>query len=181
MMVGVLGILYFLGIKDQPGAFWGFFAMFLVLFFATGVGNASTFQMIPNIMRKEMDRLMPTADVTARLHQAEKESAAITGFTSAIAAFGAFFIPKSYGTSIDLTGGVQAALLGVLPLLCHLRRDHLPCVSSAPPRQTVHALSYSSRRPHHKPVRCSRVTASPHGGHSRVGLGCHGCSPTSMG
>src|SRR5665811_684940 len=58
MMVGVLGILYFLGIKDQPGAFWGFFAMFLVLFFATGVGNASTFQMIPNIMRKEMDRLM---------------------------------------------------------------------------------------------------------------------------
>jgi MFS transporter, NNP family, nitrate/nitrite transporter len=112
MMVGVLGILYFLGIKDQPGAFWGFFAMFLVLFFATGVGNASTFQMIPNIMRKEMDRLLPSADATARQRQAEKESAAITGFTSAIAAFGAFFIPKSYGTSIDLTGGVQAALWG---------------------------------------------------------------------
>ena len=33
-----------------------------VLFFATGVGNASTFQMIPAIMRKEMDRLMPDAD-----------------------------------------------------------------------------------------------------------------------
>jgi NNP family nitrate/nitrite transporter-like MFS transporter len=112
MMVGVLGILYFLGIKDQPGAFWGFFAMFLVLFFATGVGNASTFQMIPNIMRKEMDRLMPLADAATRQRQAEKESAAITGFTSAIAAFGAFFIPKSYGTSIDLTGGVQAALWG---------------------------------------------------------------------
>jgi NNP family nitrate/nitrite transporter-like MFS transporter len=28
----------------------------------------------------------------------------------AIAAYGAFFIPKSYGTSITLTGGVQAAL-----------------------------------------------------------------------
>ncbi len=112
MMVGVLGVLYFLGIKDQPGAFWGFFAMFLLLFFATGVGNASTFQMIPNIMRQEMDRLMPTADPPTRLRQAEKESAAITGFTSAIAAFGAFFIPKSYGTSIDFTGGVQAALWG---------------------------------------------------------------------
>jgi NNP family nitrate/nitrite transporter-like MFS transporter len=110
MMAGVLGVLYFLGIKDQPGAFWGFFAMFLVLFFAAGVGNASTFQMIPNIMRKEMDRLMPQADVSARIRQAEKESAAITGFTSAIAAFGAFFIPKSYGTSITLTGGVEAAL-----------------------------------------------------------------------
>ena len=59
MMAGVAGVLYFLGIKDQPNAFWGFFAMFLLLFFATGVGNASTFQMIPNIMRREIARLMP--------------------------------------------------------------------------------------------------------------------------
>ena len=114
MMIGVLGVLYFLAVKDQPYAFWGFFAMFLVLFFATGVGNASTFQMIPNIMRKEMDRLMPGVDVEARVREAEKESAAITGFTSAIAAFGAFFVPKSYGTSITLTGGVEAALWGFL-------------------------------------------------------------------
>ena len=61
MIAAVGGVLYFLGIKDQPGAFWGFFAMFMVLFFATGVGNASTFQMIPAIMRKEM----PTADAGA--------------------------------------------------------------------------------------------------------------------
>ena len=114
MMIGCAGVLYFLGIKDQPNAFWGFFAMFLLLFFAAGVGNASTFQMIPNIMRKEMDRLMPEADAAARVRQSEKESAAITGFTSAIAAFGAFFIPKSYGTSIGLTGGVEAALWGFL-------------------------------------------------------------------
>jgi NNP family nitrate/nitrite transporter-like MFS transporter len=112
MMAGVAGVLYFLGIKEQPGAFWGFFAMFLVLFFATGVGNASTFQMIPNIMRKEIDRLMPQAELNARIRQAEKESAAITGFTSAVAAFGAFFIPKAYGTSIEFTGGVEAALWG---------------------------------------------------------------------
>ncbi len=110
MMIGAAGVLYFLGIKDQPNAFWGFFAMFLLLFFAAGVGNASTFQMIPNIMRKEIDRLMPGADANVRIRQAEKESAAITGFTSAIAAFGAFFIPKAYGTSISLTGGVEAAL-----------------------------------------------------------------------
>ena len=55
--------------------------MFLVLFFATGVGNASTFQMIPNIMRKEIERLMPDAEPAARLRQADKEFAAITGFT----------------------------------------------------------------------------------------------------
>ena len=114
MMIGVSGVLYFIGIKEQPNAFWGFFASFLLLFFATGVGNASTFQMIPAIMRKEMGRLMPQATAEERRLQAEKESAAITGFTSAIAAFGAFFIPKGYGTSIMLTGGPEAALWSFL-------------------------------------------------------------------
>ncbi|MBA5779465.1 MFS transporter [Stappia sp. F7233] len=114
MIAAVGGVLFFLGIKEQPGAFWGFFAMFMVLFFATGVGNASTFQMIPVIMRKEVDRLMPALSPAERLRQAEKESAAIIGFTSAIAAYGAFFIPKSYGSSIAMTGGPEAALWGFL-------------------------------------------------------------------
>ena len=48
------------------------------------------------------------------MRQGDKESAAIIGFTSAIAAYGAFFIPKSYGTSIAMTGGPQAALIGFL-------------------------------------------------------------------
>ena len=55
MAIGVAGVLYFVSIGSWPG----FFAMFLVLFFVSGVGNASTFQMIPAIMRSEMDRLMP--------------------------------------------------------------------------------------------------------------------------
>ncbi|MEQ1688816.1 MAG: hypothetical protein ABL874_09610, partial [Sphingopyxis sp.] len=46
--------------------------------------------------------------------QAETESAAIIGFTSAIAAYGAFFIPKSFGSSIALTGSPMAALWGFL-------------------------------------------------------------------
>ena len=61
-----------------------------------------------------MNRLMPASDVAMRARQAEKESAAIIGFTSAIAAYGAFFIPKSYGTSISWTGGPQAALWAFL-------------------------------------------------------------------
>lgn len=114
MIAAVAGVLYFLGIKDQPGAFAGFFAMFMILFFATGVGNASTFQMIPAIMRAEMPRLEPKMNAAARSKQADMESAAIIGFTSAIAAYGAFFIPKSYGTSIGLTGGPEAALWGFM-------------------------------------------------------------------
>jgi NNP family nitrate/nitrite transporter-like MFS transporter len=114
MMAAVGGVLYFLGIREQGGAFWGFFAMFMILFFATGVGNASTFQMIPAIMRVEIARLEPGMTAAARQKQGEMESAAIIGFTSAIAAYGAFFIPKSYGTSISLTGGPEMALWGFM-------------------------------------------------------------------
>ena len=114
MIAAVAGVLYFLGIKDEPGAFWGFFAMFMVLFFATGVGNASTFQMIPAIMRKEVARLEPGLAPAALTRQSDKESAAIIGFTSAIAAFGAFFIPKAYGSSIAASGGPELALFGFM-------------------------------------------------------------------
>lgn len=114
MVVAVAGVLYFIGIKEQPGAFWGFFSMFILLFFATGIGNASTFQMIPVIMGREIPRLMPDLSGSDQSRQIDKESAAIIGFTSAIAAYGAFFIPKSYGTSISLTGGPEAALWGFL-------------------------------------------------------------------
>ena len=114
MVFAVLGVLFFIGIKDQPDAFWGFFAMFILLFFATGVGNASTFQMIPVIMGREIRRLLPELSEENRTRQVEKESAAIIGFTSAIAAYGAFFIPKAYGTSISISGSPEAALWGFL-------------------------------------------------------------------
>ena len=106
MMIGVAGVLYFL----KTGSFLGFFAMFMLLFMATGVGNASTFQMIPAIMRQEVPRLEPDLKGAESVRQAEKEGAAIIGFSSAIGAYGGFFIPKAYGTSIALTGGVSFAL-----------------------------------------------------------------------
>ena len=114
MIVAVAGVLQFLPLGDNTGHFWGFFACFMVLFFLTGVGNASTFQMIPSIMRQEIPRLMPNTDKTTLLKQSELESSAIIAFTSAIAAYGAFFIPKAYGTSIALTGGPAGALWGFM-------------------------------------------------------------------
>ncbi len=114
MIVAVAGVLFFLSIRETPGAFWGFLGMFLLLFFATGVGNASTFQMIPNIMGREIPRLMPALGTQEARRQAERESAAIIAFTSAIAAYGAFFIPKAYGTSIAMSGGPSVALWGFL-------------------------------------------------------------------
>ncbi len=44
------------------------------------------------------------------MRDANKEAAAVLGFSSAIGAYGGFFIPKSYGTSIAMTGGTEAAL-----------------------------------------------------------------------
>jgi NNP family nitrate/nitrite transporter-like MFS transporter len=114
MSLGTLGLLYALSMKGNPSAFPVFFASFLFLFAASGVGNASTFQMIPAIMRKEVARLEPGLHGMELVQQSEKESAAIIGFTSAMAAFGAFFIPKSFGSSIAITGGAEFALYGFL-------------------------------------------------------------------
>ncbi|HSG36401.1 MAG TPA: NarK family nitrate/nitrite MFS transporter [Paracoccaceae bacterium] len=115
MIISVWGVLQFLpSAADADGNFWGFFACFMALFFLTGVGNASTFQMIPSIMKKELPRLMKGTDAALIQKAIERESAAIIAFTSAIAAYGAFFIPKFYGTSISMTGAPNAALWGFL-------------------------------------------------------------------
>jgi NNP family nitrate/nitrite transporter-like MFS transporter len=91
-----------------------FLGAFIFMFLVTGVGNASTLQMIPNISRLEVPRLMPQLAAAQATRQAEKESAAIIGFTSAIAAYGAFFIPRSFGSAIAATGSPLPALLGFL-------------------------------------------------------------------
>ena len=96
------------------GSFAGFFGTVLLLFFASGIGNASTFQMVPIIMAREIDRKEPGLNPDARRHMADRESAAIIGFTSAIAAYGAFYIPRAYGTSIESTGTANAALWAFL-------------------------------------------------------------------
>ena len=120
MIVAVGGVLSFLPGEDSSGSFAGFFVCFMLLFLLTGIGNASTFQMIPTIVRQEVSRLLPDLDASASRMQSERESAAIIAFTSAIAAYGAFFIPKAYGTSIGLTGGPEAALwlFGMFYAIC---------------------------------------------------------------
>lgn len=106
MTLAAFGVIF----AVQAGSWPMFFGLFLLIFFCTGVGNASTFQMVPCIMRSEVKRLMPELQGEASTRQAEKESAAIIGFTSAIGAYGAFFIPKAFGTSIAMTGTPVAAL-----------------------------------------------------------------------
>jgi NNP family nitrate/nitrite transporter-like MFS transporter len=117
MILGVVAVLYFLPHDGSGGNFTGFLAAFMVLFATTGIGNGSTFRMIPVIFLTDRKRVAagkgPEAQEQA-VKDANKEAAAVIGFTSAIAAYGAFFIPKSYGTSISMTGGPQAALYGFI-------------------------------------------------------------------
>jgi MFS transporter, NNP family, nitrate/nitrite transporter len=113
MIAAVVGVIFFLPHAGTSGNFWGFFWMFMMLFAGTGVGNASTFRMIPVIFLTERQRAAAGKGAPAQaqaIPEANKEAAAVLGFSSAVAAYGAFFIPKSYGTSIALTGGPEAAL-----------------------------------------------------------------------
>lgn len=72
--------------------FYPFLVTFVVLFATTGIGNGSTFRMIPIIFSKE-------------------QAGPVLGWTSAIAAYGAYFIPKIFATQIK-AGTPEYALYG---------------------------------------------------------------------
>ncbi|HEX3861963.1 MAG TPA: NarK family nitrate/nitrite MFS transporter [Stellaceae bacterium] len=113
MGVATIGVMYYVDIKSFPG----FLAMFLVLFVTTGIGNGSTFRMIPSIFREEKLREVKGVGEVARaaaLKIASRESAAVIGFTSAVGACGGYLIPRGFGASIAATGGPYLALEGFL-------------------------------------------------------------------
>jgi len=108
MAAATLGVMYYIEIKSFPG----FLAMFLVLFVATGIGNGSTYRMIPSIFRQQKLRgagPSPAAKAAA-LQSASVESAAALGFIGAVGACGGYLIPRGFGASIAATGGPQLAL-----------------------------------------------------------------------
>ncbi len=89
MIFAVFLVLFFLSETNKN--FTGFLFSFILLFITTGIANGSVFQMIPMIF-------IP------------KESAIVLGFSSAIGAYGAYLIPKTFGLSIKNTGGIELAL-----------------------------------------------------------------------
>jgi MFS transporter, NNP family, nitrate/nitrite transporter len=109
MAAATIGVMYFVNIKE----FAGFLAMFLILFVATGIGNGSTYRMIPSIFREEKLREAKGSAEAARalaVKAAAVESAAALGFIGAIGACGGYLIPRGFGASIAATGGPHLAL-----------------------------------------------------------------------
>ncbi|WP_034292978.1 NarK family nitrate/nitrite MFS transporter [Herbaspirillum sp. RV1423] len=106
IVAGILPALH----QHQFGIFLG---AFIGMFILTGIGNGSTFCMIPLIFQTERERAVAgqgePALKQARM-DAAKESAAVLGFSGAIGAYGGFFIPQSFGTSIKITGAPDFAL-----------------------------------------------------------------------
>ncbi len=122
------------------GSFPGFLAMFLLLFLTSGVGNGSTFRMIPVMFLTFHERLARDRGAEGQAQarkDAAKEGAAVIGFSSAVAAYGAFFIPRAFGVSMKATGTPAGAFVGFIAvyLTCILvtwwvyarRRAEMPC------------------------------------------------------
>ncbi|WP_026756287.1 antiporter [Sediminimonas qiaohouensis] len=96
MVISALGVAYFIQQAYASAApeqyFLPFLGLFLVLFAATGIGNGSTFRTIAVAFDKE-------------------QAGPVLGWTSAVAAYGAFIIPKVFGEQMD-AGKPEYALYG---------------------------------------------------------------------
>jgi len=102
-----------------------FFAAFMLLFLAAGIGNGSVFHMVPAVFRKLHERSaegMGRAEQEAAITAGDVEASVALGFTSAIAATGLFFIPALVATSIQASGSAHLALVAfsVFYLTCVL-------------------------------------------------------------
>jgi NNP family nitrate/nitrite transporter-like MFS transporter len=85
MIASALGVAYFMKAAYQSATpeqyFVPFFILFLLLFAGSGIGNGSTFRTIAMIFPKE-------------------QAGPALGWTSAVAAYGAFVIPQVFGEQI---------------------------------------------------------------------------------
>lgn len=112
MALAVVGVLFTLPSQGSAGNFPAFLGMFILLFALSGIGNGSTFRMIPVIFltARSLDAEKTPEAQRQAVVQGNKEASAVLGFSGAVGAYGGFFIPKSFGTSLEATGSVDMAL-----------------------------------------------------------------------
>ncbi|SDM79691.1 NarK family nitrate/nitrite MFS transporter [Allokutzneria albata] len=104
LAMGASTLLVVAGLRS--GDFALFLAAFLLLFVTSGIGNGSTYRMIPAIFAAQAG-----AEARAR---ARREAAAAIGIAGAVGAFGGFFVSQGFRVSIAATGGITGALYGFL-------------------------------------------------------------------
>lgn len=116
MVVAVCGVLLSLPGNGSSGSFVGFFAAFMALFALSGLGNGSTFMQIPIIFSKIHAYRVEAglAEKEEAEKAAAKEGATVVGFSAAMAAYGGFFIPQSYGIALQMSGSISPAFIGFI-------------------------------------------------------------------
>jgi MFS transporter, NNP family, nitrate/nitrite transporter len=86
-----------IAVANQSWFPW-FLGFFLCVFAATGIGNGSTYKMIPAIWRTEAERatVPGTPERTAALLRGTKQASAAIGVIGAVGAIGGFLIPMAF-------------------------------------------------------------------------------------
>jgi NNP family nitrate/nitrite transporter-like MFS transporter len=83
------------------GSFPLFLLAFLLLFVTSGIGNGSTYRMIPALFASTVDDAHPVAP--------KQQAAAAIGIASSIGAFGGFFINRGFAMSMGSGSGGSIA------------------------------------------------------------------------
>lgn len=106
VVMAVAGWVAVLGVQQENLPL--FFASFMVLFVATGVGNGSTYRMIPSIFTRIAARDGDGSE--ASRVEYKRRSAGAVGIISAVGAFGGFVIPFVYKFAKENYGSIVPAL-----------------------------------------------------------------------
>jgi NNP family nitrate/nitrite transporter-like MFS transporter len=113
VLMGVAAAVVVLG--EQSGNFGLFFGAFLVLFITAGLGNGSTYRMIPAIFVSQAKRdVAEGGDPEEAVRRGKREAAATLGIASAIGAFGGFLVTRVLANSIASTKTADAAFYGFI-------------------------------------------------------------------
>lgn len=113
ILMALFSSLLFFTLPGARGAsFINFYVVFMGLFLTAGLGSGSTYQMIAVIFRQQtQQRMLALGHSAAEAQRAAiTDTAAALGFISALGAIGGFFIPKTFGTSLAMTGSPIGAM-----------------------------------------------------------------------
>ncbi|OBG20653.1 MFS transporter [Mycobacterium sp. 852002-51057_SCH5723018] len=103
LAVGAAAVLWSVHAKNLPV----FFASFMFLFVATGIGNGSTYRMISRIFKVKGE--LAGGDPDTMVHM-RRQAAGALGVISSIGAFGGFVVPLAYAWSKSHFGTIEPAL-----------------------------------------------------------------------
>lgn len=114
MAVGTAALL----LASSQGSFAGYVAVFIALFVLTGVGNGSTYKMIPAVFTREAEREVAAGvEATAVFAWARRMSGAVIGIAGAVGALGGVGINVAFRASYS--GEAASGDAALVVFLCY--------------------------------------------------------------